>query len=248
MSTLFVRTLLVYFLMFVVLRLMGKRQINEMQPFDLAVTLLIANLASLPMGDTAIPLLYGIIPIVALFIVQRLVSFASLKSERLRKLVCGSPLVIVSHGVVCETAMKSANYSLSDLYEQLRLKDVFTLSDVDYAILETNGSLSVMLKSEKQQPTIEDIGLRAELSAPSVILVTDGKVHKHALRASGIDETTLNEALKRIGAGSAEKCFYAALDADGSLHAQPKEKFAQEVRVLDLKNFKKGKKNEHEYR
>ena len=241
MSTLFVRTLLVYFLMFVVLRLMGKRQINEMQPFDLAVTLLIANLASLPMGDTAIPLLYGIIPIVALFIVQRLVSFASLKSEKLRKLVCGSPVVIVSHGVVCESAMKSANYSLSDLYEQLRLKDVFSLSDVEYAILETNGSLSVMLKSEKQQPSREDLGLSAESSAPSVILVMAGKLHKHAVRASGIEEKTLCEALRRMGAGSAEKCFYAALDADGTLHAQQKEKFVEEARVLTLSNFKKGK-------
>ena len=137
MSTLFIRTLIVYTLMFAVLRLMGKRQINEMQPFDLAVTLLIANLASIPMSEPAVPLFYGLVPIIGLFIVQRLVAHASLKSERIRRLVCGSPLTVIENGTVREDVMRSASYSLSDLTEQLRLKDVFSLSEVEYAILET---------------------------------------------------------------------------------------------------------------
>lgn len=120
MLTLFIRTLLVYIFMFVVLRLMGKRQLSDMQPFDLAITLLIANLAALPMSDPAIPLLYGVVPIIAMFALHRLISFMSLKSEKLRKLVCGSPLVMISGGVVREDAMRAANYSLFDLAEQLR--------------------------------------------------------------------------------------------------------------------------------
>ena len=118
MLTLFIRTLLVYIFMFVVLRLMGKRQLSDMQPFDLAITLLIANLAALPMSDPAIPLLYGVVPIIAMFALHRLISFMSLKSEKLRKLVCGSPLVMISGGVVREDAMRAANYSLFDLAEQ----------------------------------------------------------------------------------------------------------------------------------
>ena len=167
MLTLFIRTLLVYIFMFVVLRLMGKRQLSDMQPFDLAITLLIANLAALPMSDPAIPLLYGVVPIIAMFALHRLISFMSLKSEKLRKLVCGSPLVMISGGVVREDAMRAANYSLFDLAEQLRMKDVFSISQVEYAILETDGGLSVLMKGPFQNPTNEGQKLESEKAMPS---------------------------------------------------------------------------------
>lgn len=170
MLTLFIRTLLVYIFMFVVLRLMGKRQLSDMQPFDLAITLLIANLAALPMSDPAIPLLYGVVPIIAMFALHRLISFMSLKSEKLRKLVCGSPLVMISGGVVREDAMRAANYSLFDLAEQLRMKDVFSISQVEYAILETDGGLSVLLKGPFQTPTNEGLKLESEKPCPHCCL------------------------------------------------------------------------------
>mgnify|MGYP003248231303 CR=1 FL=1 len=168
MLTLFIRTLLVYIFMFVVLRLMGKRQLSDMQPFDLAITLLIANLAALPMSDPAIPLLYGVVPIIAMF------ALMSLKSEKLRKLVCGSPLVMISGGVVREDAMRAANYSLFDLAEQLRMKDVFSISQVEYAILETDGGLSVLLKGPFQTPTNEGLKLESEKAMPALLLICDG--------------------------------------------------------------------------
>lgn len=127
MLTLFIRTLLVYIFMFVVLRLMGKRQLSDMQPFDLAITLLIANLAALPMSDPAIPLLYGVVPIIAMFALHRLISFMSLKSEKLRKLVCGSPACYGFRRGCARGCMRAANYSLFDLAEQLRMKDVFSI-------------------------------------------------------------------------------------------------------------------------
>ncbi|MBQ7060573.1 MAG: DUF421 domain-containing protein, partial [Clostridia bacterium] len=111
MPTLLVRTLVIYLLTFAVLRLMGKRQISDMQPFDLTVTLLIANLASLPMGDPGAPLLYGVIPILTLFILHRFVAWSSLKSEGLRRFVCGNPLIVIRKGVVQENVMRAASYS-----------------------------------------------------------------------------------------------------------------------------------------
>ena len=234
MPTLFVRTLIIYLLMFAVLRLMGKRQINDMQPFDLAVTLLIANLASVPMGDPTIPLLYGVIPMLAMFILHRLVAFASLKSEGVRKLVCGSPLVIISRGTLREDVMRAANYSLSDLTEQLRLKDIFSVTDVEYAILETNGSLSVLLKSEFRQPTAKQFGMEAEKARPGVMLVMDGKLHRQELRSAGIDEKKLCSMLKSMDAGRPEDCFFVWLDGEGTLHAQRKLRKGAEPKPIAM--------------
>ena len=136
MLVLFCRVIILYFLVFFVIRLTGKRQISELQPFDLCITLLIADMASVAATNTGVPLLYGIVPIVTLFLVQQLISFLSLKRESIRKAVCGQPLLLISRGVVQEKALKSARYTITDLTEQLRVKDVFTLSNVEYAILD----------------------------------------------------------------------------------------------------------------
>ena len=245
MSTLFIRTLIVYTLMFAVLRLMGKRQINEMQPFDLAVTLLIANLASIPMSEPAVPLFYGLVPIIGLFIVQRLVAHASLKSERIRRLVCGSPLTVIENGIVREDVMRSANYSLSDLTEQLRLKDVFSLAEVEYAILETNGSLSVLLKAEHQQPTNGDLKLQAGSARPDITLIADGRIDENALTDAGIEREKLEKLLKEKGISGVKGCLFAMMDQSGTLFIQTKrDKIkrgggARIVRAGGIKNAKR---------
>ena len=233
MLTLFIRTLLVYIFMFVVLRLMGKRQLSDMQPFDLAITLLIANLAALPMSDPAIPLLYGVVPIIAMFALHRLISFMSLKSEKLRKLVCGSPLVMISGGVVREDAMRAANYSLFDLAEQLRMKDVFSISQVEYAILETDGGLSVLLKGPFQTPTNEGLKLESEKATPALLLICDGQVHPEAVRAAGVDE-------KASGSTGPRTAFLCPLiQAELFMFSKsknPAQRFAHALRICTKKN------------
>ena len=181
MLILFVRVIVLYLLVFFVIRLTGKRQISELQPFDLVVTLLIADLASEPASNTGVPLIYGIVPILALFLLQQCISYLSLKSEGVRKLVCGQSVVLVSRGVVQEVALRGSRYTLSDLMEQLRSKDVFELADVEYAILETNGELSVLLKGEKQTPTYEVLHLAPPKARPPFMLVQDGEIHHEAL-------------------------------------------------------------------
>lgn len=224
MLTLFIRTLLVYLFMFAVLRLMGKRQLSDMQPFDLAITLLIADLASVPMSDPSVPLLYGVVPIIAMFLLHRVVSYGALKSEGLRKIVCGSPLIVIAKGMVREDVMRSANYTLNDLTEQLRAKDVFAISQVEYAILETNGSLSVLLKGPYQTPTNEILSLESEQARPAMLLVTDGKLHNDVVQAAGLDERGLIKILNSMGYKSAKDCLFVSLDASGMLHAQDKQK------------------------
>lgn len=224
MPTLFVRAIIIYSMMFTVLRLMGKRQISDMQPFDLTNTLLIANLASLPMADPSIPLLHGVIPIIALFVVHLLVSKLSLASESVRTLVCGSPLIVIERGVLNEDVMRAANYNLTDLSEQLRLKDVFSISQVEYAILETNGSLSVLLAEQYQPATNEKLGVKTAAVRPDLLLVADGKPHKDALARAGIDEAKLEKELIKLGVDSVGDCLYASLDDRGTLHAQAKLK------------------------
>lgn len=224
MLTLFIRTIIIYLFMFVIMRLMGKRQLSDMQPFDLVVTLLIANLASVPVSDPAVPLAYGVVTILGLFIMQRLVSHISLKSEKIRTVICGSPLVVIAKGVLREDVMRAANFTLNDLSEQLRDKGVFSFSDVEYAILETNGSLSVLLKPQNQPPTMESLNLPTDKARPALLLITDGKLHRDALGAAGIEEKYLSGILSGMGFSGCRDVLFASLDGSGMLHVQGKQR------------------------
>lgn len=230
MFTLFVRTVVIYLLVFAVLRLMGKRQISDLQPFDLVITLLIADVASVPISDSAIPLFYGIVPILSLFVLNRIVAFLSLRSNKVRSIVCGRPVIVISKGVVLEDAMCAANYTLGDLTEQLRAKDRFSLSEIEYGILETNGSLSVLPKTE--QP-------KALSAVPSVTFVSDGRLEERLLNESGHDKEWLMKKLKAAGIKKISECFFAILEPDGMLHVQEKLKNrGKEPRVTYIKAVK----------
>ena len=215
MITLLIRTVVVYSLVFCVVRLMGKRQISDMQPFDFVITLFIAELASEPISDSGIPLLYGVIPILTLYILHRAVSFISLKSQRIRGLVCGHSVIVIEKGVVLEKALKALNYTLNDLTEQLRLKDCFALSEAEFAILETNGSLSVLKKqgSENEQ-----------MKQPGILLLSDGRPNDRVLNSLGYDSNWLLKNLKCAGINSLSDCFFVMLEQEKVLHAQTKLK------------------------
>src|SRR5690554_1126008 len=153
------RTLLLYLLVVITMRLMGKRQIAQLEPFELVIAIMIAELAVIPMQDRDIPLINGVIAIVTLLFVQVTFSVISLRSIRFRSLLDGRYSVIIANGIIQEAEMRKARYNLDELLEQLRLKSVFDLADVEYAILETSGELSVLLKSRKRPATPEDLKL-----------------------------------------------------------------------------------------
>jgi uncharacterized membrane protein YcaP (DUF421 family) len=235
MFVLFARAIILYLLVFTVIRLTGKRQISDLQPYDLIMTLLIADLASEPASNTGIPLMYGVVPIVALFLVQQVISKLSLKSDRMRAVLCGTPLIVISHGVVQEQVLRDARYTLSDMLEQLRSKDVFELSSVEYAILETNGGLSVLLKGPNRNPTLKDMQLPAPTAALTSVLIQDGNIHPEALRVIGRDEPWLMRQLARIEVTNPKQVFIALLNEDGTLHAQLKAHEGSLVRFVSTK-------------
>ncbi|MDR1620536.1 MAG: DUF421 domain-containing protein [Clostridiales bacterium] len=243
MLTLFLRAIILYILVFVVIRLMGKRQISELQPFDLVFTLLIADLASNPIGDTGIPLVYGIIPILALFLMQQSISYLSLKSERARTIFAGKPQILIARGVLREDVMRKSSYSINDLMEQLRAKDVFDISDVSYAIIETNGTLSVMLRGNKQRPDMSDFALQPHNDDLAEVVVCDGIIHEDALALKGHDKDWLNRQLRLMGFKSPRDIFFAMLSPNGDLYAQACARRGGLVRVLQTSKKKAGAKN-----
>lgn len=222
-----------YLLVFVVIRMTGKRQLSDLQPFDLIITLLLAELASEPAANMGIPLLYGIVPILALFLVQQVVAMLSLKCEGFRHLLCGRPLLLISKGVVNEQALRDARYTLNDLLEQVRAKDIFDLADVDYAILETNGDLSILPKGPCRIPNYQALSMPPPDAKPPFLLIQDGKVHQEALRQAGFEMHWLEAQLQRAGIRSVQQVLFAFLSGR-TLHLQSKQKYGSVVRFLDI--------------
>lgn len=243
MLTLFLRAAILYILVFVVIRLMGKRQICELQPFDLVFTLLIADLASNPISDIAVPLAYGIIPILSLFLIQQFIAYLSLKSEKARCLFAGKPQVVVARGVLQEETMRKANYTINDLLEQLRAKDIFDIGDVSYAIIETDGTLSVMLKGHAQQPTIKDMSLKPHDDELTEVVILDGVIHEQSLSLVGRDKSWLEKQVRMMGHKSSNDIFIAVLRPNGELQTQSYIKKGCAVRVANTVTKSAGEKN-----
>lgn len=146
----FVRVSIIYVLVLVVMRLMGKREIGQMQPFELVIAIMIADLASVPMADTGIPIFNGIIPILTLLLFQLLISIINLKSVKLRAILCGKPRILIYRGRIDEKALQKEKITINELQERLRQTNIFSLGDVEYAILETNGQISVIQKQKEE--------------------------------------------------------------------------------------------------
>ena len=183
-----VRTLILYIFIITALRLMGKRQISDMQPSELVVTLVVSDIASLPMQNTSQPLLSGMIPVMVLVGLEILTSVLMMKSRTVRKLVCGNPVVVIEDGKLLQKQMKRLRMTNSDLMEQLRQQNVFSLNDVQYCIVETNGALSILEKPEKRVPNAEEAGVTVEDNKPEAVVVSDGKLLKEGLSLCQKDE------------------------------------------------------------
>jgi uncharacterized membrane protein YcaP (DUF421 family) len=218
------RTLILYVIIVIVLRVMGKRQIGQLQPFELVVVLMIAELATIPSQDIGVPLASGLIPVLVLLLVGLVTSQLTMKSHRFRNIVSGVPALVIHKGIVLEKTLKQQGYTLSDLFEQLRAKDVFFIGDIEHAVLETNGELSIVLKSAKRPATPEDHKLSPPNGEIPLALIMDGHLQKHNLRRLGLETNWLKKNLKSHGAKRFEDVFIAYSDTDKNLFVQIKEK------------------------
>ncbi len=215
MFTALIRTLFFYLVITIAIRLMGKRQIGDMQPNELVVTLLISELAAIPLQDMDQPILSGISAIVFLVIIEILVSVASLKSFFVRKMINGQSVVVIKNGTVDQKAMQDVRMTVLDLVELLRGQEVFDISQVAFAVLEVNGELSVLLKNDEQPVTKKEAGIKAEADALPLPVITDGKIVKESLKALEISNKNITDRLKKKKL-TPENVFLMTLDRNGT--------------------------------
>ena len=207
------RTIILYIFVTLGIRLMGKRQIGEMQPNELVVTLLISEIAAIPLQDTSQPILNGVVAIFMLVILEILISVISMKSLFMRKIMNGKSAVIIKNGVIDQQMMKSVRMTVLDLVELLRGQDVFDISTVAFAVLEVNGNLSVLLKSSEQPATAADLNVKKNKALLPLPVISDGKIIKESLEAIGTDEGAVRKMLK---GDNVSDIFLMTMDRDGN--------------------------------
>lgn len=169
----FVRAIILYIVVLIVMRLMGKREIGQLQPFELAIAIMIADLASIPMTETGIPISNGIVPIVGLLVMHLIISTINLKSIKAREAICGKPRILIYRGKIDEQALIKERFTLNELQERLRAKDVINIGDVEYAILETSGQVTVIEKPNKRKLIPEDFNIMPDYEGLPYDLVVD---------------------------------------------------------------------------
>ncbi len=197
MIIVFLRSLILYVLVIIAIRVMGKRQIGELQPSELVITILVSNIATLPLEDMNIPLITGILPILSLVCFEVLTSWLTLRSRKLRHIISGTPKVVIRNGVLDQNVMRDLRYSVDDLMTALRGNNIFDISEVQYAVVETNGSVSVFEKFAKQQVVNEDMNIEKKVCDPPVIIISDGCLIEQSLKEAGITHQWVEELLER---------------------------------------------------
>ncbi|MDY5627612.1 MAG: DUF421 domain-containing protein [Clostridia bacterium] len=223
MAIAFIRTIVLYILVICAMRIMGKRQIGELQPSELVVAIMISDLATVPVSDIAIPLLSGVIPIMTLIIFEVTISFLTLKSEKARNIITGKPTYLIKDGIIAEKQMRNMRYNIEDLLEELRLKDCPNVADVHTAILETNGELSVVLKSDKRSVTPNDLKIKPNQESVPLVLISDGKIRFEHLRDLNKDIKWLEKKLADRNIKSTKDVFLFSIDSDGIITIQMKD-------------------------
>lgn len=206
------------------IRMMGKRQIGEMQPFELVITLVIADLATIPMAETALPLIHGVIPLLTIVCVHYLLSFIARKSLRFRKLLNGKPIIVINPDGIDFEALQRLNMNFNDLMEALRTCNYFNVDEVLYAIVQTNGSLTVVPRAIYAPLTPNDMKIEKDENALPIIIVSKGKLVKENLTISKLKEEDIKEAFRKANAGTIKDVMFATIDNNGKMYIQPYKK------------------------
>ncbi len=217
----FIRSILLYIIVLVVMRLMGKREIGQLQPFELAISIMIADLASTPMADAGIPISNGIIPILALLVMHLVISILNIKSIRAREILCGKPSILIYRGRIDEKQLKKERFTVNELEERLRGNNVVNIGDVEYAILETSGQVTVILKPEKRNVTTGNLHIKPEYEGLAYDLVLDGKVMYENLKILKKDYDWLKKQVSKFGI-KPEEALIVTIDGKGNFFCQEK--------------------------
>ena len=222
MSIIFFRSIVLYLLVLIVMRLMGKREIGQLQPFELAISIMIADLASIPMTEVGIPITNGIIPILGLLAMHLIISIINMKSLKAREIICGKPSILIYSGKINEKALKKERFTINELQERLRGNNIVNLGDVEYAILETSGEVTVIQKPEKRNTIPEDFNIQPEYEGIPYDLVIDGKVMEKNLKSIGKNYTWLKKEVGKFNM-KPEEALVVTIDGKGQFFCQKKE-------------------------
>ena len=218
----FFRSIILYIIVLIVMRMMGKREIGQLQPFELAIAIMIADLASIPMTEVGIPITQGIIPILGLLIMHLLISVINIKSTKAREIICGKPKILIAKGKIDEKALRKERFTINELEERLRSKDIHTLGDVEYAILETSGEVTVIQKPGKRTVTTDDMNIEADYEGIAYDLVVDGRIMYKDLEKIGKNYVWLEKEVNKFGY-KPEEALIATIDGKGQFFCQKKE-------------------------
>lgn len=223
MFILVIRTIILYSFLLIIMRLMGKRQLGQLEPFDLVTALMISELAALPMEDNRMPLISSMIPITTLVILQIITSIIQLKSEKARTLLNGEPSILIKDGEVDLNELRNQRFNLDDLLEELRLNGYFNLSDIHYAILETNGNISIMPKEENTPITPKFLNIGVQEKSMPMIIINDGTINKQNLEKVGKNMKWVKKQLRKSNIESYEDVFIGIVYEDDKFFYQLKE-------------------------
>ena len=212
MGLIFVRTTIIFITLFIVMRLMGKRQIGEMQPYELVITLIISELACIPMSDNSLPLLYGVIAILTVYLLHQIVCLIDLKWKGAKTILSGTPSIVLNKKGIDDTQLKKNNLDVSDLIASLRIEGYFALDGIEYALYESEGTFSALPKQDYE---------KLQTSLP-IVIVTDGKFDKKNLKITGKDAGYFWTALQGQGCDELKKVLVATVDGDGKVYFQQK--------------------------
>lgn len=223
MAIVFVRTLIIYFALVLIMRILGKRQLGEMELSEFVVAALIADLASHPLQDIGIPMINGLVPIVTLFCCEVLISGLAMKNIRLRALLFGKPSMLVEKGKIKQHEMKKNRFTTDELMEELRNQGYLDISAVEYAVLETDGRLSVIPYPSESPVKPSQLKIEAEDRGYPVVVISDGHVIESNLRLVGRDRNWLKKRLAALGVKDAEQVFLMTVNSAGQVYFAPKE-------------------------
>ncbi len=212
-----IRSIVLYLILIAVIRLMGKRELGEMEPSEFVVSMLIADLAAVPMQDNATPLGSGLVPILAILALELILSAASMKLIPVRRLLCGKPVILIENGTLLQNNLRRTRIHLDELTGQLREQGILDLSTVKYAILETNGQISAFPYTKFMPATAKDAGIQAEEEALPYTIISDGRILKENLSLSGKDSAWLSQFLQKQHC-QAREIFLLTVDRTGSVY------------------------------
>ena len=220
--TLFLRAVFLYLVVIAVIRLLGKRQLGQLEPSEVAVTMLIADLASFPMQETGISILSGIVPILAVLGMEVVLSFLSMRNIKIRKMLCGKPVILMENGRFLQENMRKNRVTLDELISQLRQNNVIDPSVVQYAILETGGNLSVFVRGEERPATAKEAGITPQPDSLPVTIISDGRILEENLHRAGKDTRWLQKILSKEKL-TPQETFLLTVDSDNKISVFPKE-------------------------